>query len=294
MKLSNLKSVLILICFAFSFNSSARVLGQFVGDVQKAAKETGNNIDWQSCEDGSGGFNPEHVHKVVETDNKNPCDPNDSLVKKYKNNFVRLGGSNKAGDVFGGTGFLIEGCRKILTVGHVFYEPDRKTKLDNMMYSTALSGKYAKIQSDAQEGPWKSSGLYKDEVTTVQISNHMQSCQEPKILQNIDYVDLKDLAKKGIEFYILKSDSKRNVICAQKCNITTDALSKASSEQALAIGSVEHDCSTAGGNSGAPIFAKEKDRDYLVGLHTGGSESAKKNTFSPVNKNILNSLTVSK
>lgn len=294
MKLFNLKSLILFLVAILSFNSSARMLGQFVGDVQKAAKETGNNIDWKTCENDNGGFNPKHVHKVVDTDNKNPCDPNDSLVKKYKNNFVRIVGQDSSQKSYVGTGFFIDGCKKILTARHTLYEDNKRTKLSGLFYANPSGGSLKINQSIIKEAPLVSTGLVKDDVAVIHTTSNKKGCQSVAISQDIDLVDIKDLAKDGLEFFILKEDYSASVVCAQKCKITTEDISKVSARHASTIGSVEHNCKTEGGNSGSPIFVKIKDQYLLVGVHNAGTEVLRLNNFAPVNLNIINSMPVSK
>lgn len=290
MKLSNLKSVLILIGFVFSFHSSARVLGQFVGDVQKAAKEAGSDISWETCEDGSGGFNPEHVHSVVETGNTNHCDTNDSLVNKYKNNFVSISGLSKNGNYAITAGFLIDGCSKVMTTGHVFYEADQKTKLKDLQFYHHSTKTIYKLNNPVlREGPWKETTLYKDEVSYIETSRNPKMCSSAPMLA--DSNEVKDLSTVDkMDFYILRLNEKKQ-LCAQKCKILSTGVQHVTAE-AYTQGSIEHDCNTKEGDSGSPVFAKTvKGGEYFVGMHTGPNPNKQKvNLFAPIGITLIRSL----
>lgn len=229
-----------------------------------------------------------NVHKAVWTANSNVCNPNDELVEKYKNNFVRLGGYAKDKKAYAAAGFLIDGCKKILTASHVIYEVDLSEKLNPIGYAQAPFSNYANItRSEIKEGPWRTSGLYKDEVTTLQFTGAaVEGCQIVPIYKSKSHRELIDAAKAGREFVILKLDEVTGSLCVQKCNITTNG----SVSRPGNVGSIEHDCRTVKGNSGSAVFVKEADGEYLVGVHTGGNENTSVNTFSPVSWDILSSL----
>lgn len=287
----HIKTFSFLLISFFAFNSSARfgAPGLF-DDVQKAAKEAGHDVDWKTCADNDGGFDPEHVRKVVATDNDSPCDPNDSLVKKYKNNFVTISGLSNKGGYFSGAGFLIEGCSKIVTAGHVFYEKDKNTKLKNFHVLTHSNGSLHKLgdSPSIKEGPWKSTGSYKDEVSFMEVPKLQKSCVGVSMIANT--TDIRTVAVSGkMDFYILRADE--NGLCAQKCKILSSALNKASSLKDIE-GSVEHDCQTWKGVSGSPVFAKSSDgEDYFVGIHTGANPYREKvNLFAPASSRQLSAL----
>ena len=239
----------------------------------------------------SAGEAQAEVLTVVDTDNRNPCREDDPLAIKYRNSVVYLSGQGPAGGYANTRGILIDHCSKLLTAAHVFFAKDQTTPLKNLsvISPSALKNEIDLKRPVLREGPWRATRLFKDEVALVDVPRSRLQCAATTAIAEV--ADVRDAIETGkIDVYILKIND-RHKICAQKCNSPRwldDGLYEA--------GTMTHDCPTAEGDSGSPIFGKARGHnlDYLVGVHTGPhSALPKTNIFAPFSNEMFKALAAS-
>ncbi len=224
------------------------------------------------------------IHSAGLTDNAQPCQKDHPLVSNFGNSAVRLSGQNRDGVWLPSAGLLLN-CSTLVTVGHTIYDKDEKTPLKNLRYMRlSAQGSITALPHDAkiQEGPWKTTGRFSDELTIIRIPTRTNQCTEIPILEHFDASKAYKMATSKIKFFLLKLDRASYEVCAQECKVE-DAIGE--SPQSTAFNSVVHDCQTQPGNSGSPVFAQAPNSGafYLVGLHVAAHPlRSGVNLFTPI------------
>ena len=287
MKHSNTKTIVCLLIGFFSFNSfSLNTMSQLFADAKKAAQEDGRNIDFKTCDDNDGGFNPDHVHKVYEMGNDKKCDYGSKVVKSLSAN-VFLTFSKTTNRPYG-SGILAADCKTFLSVAHIFrgeksipqsdevglYNPNNGQKLN----VNRSSIKFDPLTDDAgsDKAVLQASGTY--------------SCNSQIEISTKSVAEVK--SQKGAKFYILKTNFKRTPTenkgsessgfktelkdgrmdtCSEECTLSDRQSSGASVPSTMDL--FIHNCNTVAGNSGSPIVMETSDGKLsIVALHSGGSD----------------------
>ncbi len=228
------------------------------------------------------------VKNVVNTDNPNPCDPNDTLVQKYKNNLIQL--IDRDLNEVTGTGFLLSDCSRLVTVAHTLYDADTfqvaRANLDYESYSGSSGWVRTKLPRNAKktEGDWKETGRAAGQFAML-FGPRIKGCATVETIEGLTAVRFKNFSASDSKLAILKYDAKQKRMCAQRCNILAIHVDP-NGEFANTIG---HDCGTVGGNSGSPMFVEGKSGTiYLVGMHVGANlNEHQHNIFIPLKSEDL-------
>lgn len=222
---------------------------------------------------------------AVLTDNPNSCREDHELIRKFQNNIVLISGKGANAGWHTTHGTLIEGCTTGLTAGHVLYDRFRNP-LDSLTVIGRDSKRYKFTIRMVRQGPWRQTGAFKDEVALISFSSPLsRECRSIDVLAE-DGGSAHDLVNKLSSWTIhLVQMNERGKLCAQECKI------RVPDEGPYVAGTIEHNCATQGGSSGAPIIASKNGQHILIGVHTGPhSATPNANVFAPVNATIFERL----
>lgn len=221
-------------------------------------------------------------HWAAYTGNEDPCETDHPIVRAFESNMATIQGFGGDGRSLLGQAIWIASCQRLLTVGHNFYEKDQRTPLARPYF--IVFGRWnseslfkAPVTARLVEGPWQSTKRFSDEVATLYVRKPSGPCARENIISDITADRLLQWSGESkTKFYALLR-TKEEKLCAQRCDVSRPADGK------YGVGSVQHNCNTWPGLSGAPIFMTEDGYIFLVGLHVGPDPNRPdRNLFAPL------------